>query len=186
MIATLPEPEISHDAIAIEKVYREHYATVLRAAYRITGNWSDAEDVLQTVFLRLVRRSSSQTDSEPEAAPANLGGYLYRSAINGALDTIRVRQENRNVALADVAEPASTAPSPDRTRMSNEAGAWLRLALARLHPRSAEMFALRYLEGLANPEIAKLMKTSQAVVAVTLYRTRRKLETDYRIHTTRK
>ena len=175
MSAAVGEPEISHDAIAIEKVYREHHAPILRAAYRITGDWSDAEDVLQTVFLRLVRRASG-------AAPVNLGSYLYRSAVNGALDTLRMRQENRNVALDDAAELASTTPLPDRTQISGEAGAWFRLALARLHPRTAEMFALRYLEGLSNPEIAKLMKTSQAVVAVTLYRTRRKLETDYRTH----
>lgn len=188
--AAVGEPEISHDAIAIEKVYREHHAPILRAAYRITGDWSDAEDVLQTVFLRLVRRSAGQADHlraiPGQAAPVNLGSYLYRSAVNGALDTLRMRQENRNVALDDAAELASTTPLPDRTQISGEAGAWFRLALARLHPRTAEMFALRYLEGLSNPEIAKLMRTSQAVVAVTLYRTRRKLETDYRTHIQKK
>ena len=180
--AAVGEPEISHDAIAIEKVFREHHAPILRAAYRITGNWSDAEDVLQTVFLRLVRRASGQA-APGQAAPANLGSYLYRSAVNGALDTLRMRQENRSVALEDAAELASTDALPDRAQISGEAGTWFRQALTRLHPRTAEMFALRYLEGLANPEIAKLMKTSQAVVAVTLYRTRRKLETDYRTHT---
>jgi RNA polymerase sigma-70 factor (ECF subfamily) len=53
---------------------------------------------------------------------------------------------------------------------------WLRRELATLNPRTAEMFALRYLEGLDNPEIAQMMNTSQAVVAVTLHRTRARLK----------
>ena len=179
MSAAVGEPEISHDAIVIEQVFREHHAPILRAAYRITGDWSDAEDVLQTVFLRLLRRHAGEAGPAP-AAPDNLGSYLYRSAINGALDTLRMRQDNRNVALEDAAELASADPLPDRAQVSGEAGVWFRQALARLHPRTAEMFALRYLEGHSNPEIARLMKTSQAVVAVTLFRTRRKLEAEYR------
>ena len=39
----------------LEQIYLEHKDLVFRAAYRVTGNLSDAEDVLQTVFLRLVR-----------------------------------------------------------------------------------------------------------------------------------
>ena len=40
----------------LERLYREHHARVFRAAYRVTGDATDAEDVLQTVFLRLARR----------------------------------------------------------------------------------------------------------------------------------
>jgi RNA polymerase sigma factor (sigma-70 family) len=57
---------------------------------------------------------------------------------------------------------------------------WLRRALAELSPRTAEMFVLRYIEGMDNPEIARSMNTSQAVVAVTLHRVRTKLKKDLR------
>ena len=40
----------------LEPIYRQHSKAVLRAAYRVTGNADDAEDALQTVFLRLARR----------------------------------------------------------------------------------------------------------------------------------
>ena len=40
---------------ALDDLYRQHHAMVFRTAYRITGNAADAEDVLQTVFLRMVR-----------------------------------------------------------------------------------------------------------------------------------
>ena len=42
---------------SLEAIFREHHGAVYRAAYRITGNAADAEDVLQTVFTRLLRRN---------------------------------------------------------------------------------------------------------------------------------
>jgi RNA polymerase sigma-70 factor (ECF subfamily) len=66
--------------------------------------------------------------------------------------------------------------SPERALSSLEIKNWLRRELVTLNPRAAEMFVLRYLEGLDNPEIARTMNTSQAVVAVTLHRTRARLK----------
>ena len=48
-------------------------------------------------------------------------------------------------------------------------------ALSRLNPRAAEVFALRYFEGLDNREIARILGTSWSSVAVTLHRTRVRL-----------
>jgi RNA polymerase sigma factor (sigma-70 family) len=52
----------------------------------------------------------------------------------------------------------------------------LRVAVAQLHPTAAEMFSLRYFEGYDNAEVAKLMDTSEGTVAVTLHRTRTRLQ----------
>ena len=41
-----------------ERMFQEYHGLVYRAAYRITGNAEDAEDVLQTLFLRLLRRDT--------------------------------------------------------------------------------------------------------------------------------
>jgi RNA polymerase sigma-70 factor (ECF subfamily) len=66
--------------------------------------------------------------------------------------------------------------SPDTSLRVKELRAWLRLAVSELAPRAAEMFTLRYLEELGNREIAALMGTSQAVVAVTLHQARSRLK----------
>ena len=50
---------VSGPAIGLEQVFREHHGRVFRAAYRVTGNPSDAEDVMQTVFMRLARQGWS-------------------------------------------------------------------------------------------------------------------------------
>ena len=52
----------------------------------------------------------------------------------------------------------------------------------RLNPRIAEMFSLRFFEGKDNPEIARLLKTTPGTVAVTLSRTRDRLEKEYRAY----
>ena len=155
----------------LEAVFHEHHRRVFRAAYRITGSAQDAEDVLQTVFLRLAQQNAGA------AAPSNPSSYLYRAAVNAALDLLRTRRAPANVALDDVSAELSTdaALGPEKMHEAAEIRAWLRGALARLHPRAAEMFALRYLEGYANHEIAAILGASRFTVAVTLHRTRQKL-----------
>ncbi len=162
----------------LEQIFRDHHALVFRAAYRITGNVDDAEDVLQSVFLRLMKRDSG---AEPVG---NMASFLHRSAVNAALDLMRSRQNVRNIPL-DTLEPVLAEPahrSPDRVHTSGEVREWLRGALARLNPRIAEMFMLRFFDGKENPEIAKLMNTTPGTVAVTLSRTRDRLEKEYQAY----
>ena len=142
---------------------------MFRTAYRITGNAADAEDVLQTVFLRMLHRSASAEKLQSEE------GYFRRAAVNAALDILRSRQSDRTVELIDL--PGGEAP--------NET-ADLRRALAQaistLEPRSAEVFTLRFLEGFTNPQIAAMLGISQVLVAVIVHRTRRQLRKELGAH----
>jgi len=160
----------SDDVSGLERIFLEHQGRVFRAAYRITGNAQDAEDVLQTVFLRLARREGG----EP---PRNLPSYLYRAAINAALDVLRARKQPESVALEDVqgSLPECPGSGPEGRQEAGELRDRLRRALARLGPRSAEVFALRYLEDYDNREIARMLGTSRLTIAVTLHRARFRL-----------
>jgi RNA polymerase sigma-70 factor (ECF subfamily) len=162
----------------LERIFRENHAMVFRAAYRVTGNATDAEDVLQTVFLRMLKR-------DPEAEPVgNMASFLHRSAVNAALDLMRARQNVRNIPLDELEPVLADSPhrSPERSQNSSEIRDWLRSALARLNPRIAEMFTLRFFEGKENPEIARLLNTTPGTVAVTLSRTRDRLQKEYRAY----
>lgn len=160
--ATLPLTGLS-------QLFAEHHRRVLRAAYRITGSMADAEDVAQAVFLRL---------AGTDAPVANAGSYLYRAAINGALDLLRQRKAAQTESLENAAyvAAAGSGSSPEREASSKQLGALLRVAIGELPQRAAEMFVLRYVEDLGNREIAALMGTSQAVVAVTLFNARSRLK----------
>lgn len=156
--------------LELEEVFRAENASVLRAAFRITGSLADAEDVAQSIFLRLARGGLDSARIE------SVGSYLRRAAVNAALDLLRSRQLRGQVPIEQAASVLSSSqPSPERTRASAELRQRFRSALSKLHPRAAEMFALRYLEGFDNREIARAMRTSQAVVAVTLHRARSRL-----------
>jgi RNA polymerase sigma-70 factor (ECF subfamily) len=150
-------------------LFVEHHRRVLKAAFRITGNMADAEDVTQAVFLRLARA---------DGPVANAGSYLYRAAINGALDLLRRRKiaQAEPLESAEYARAAGAGSSPEAEASGRELGALLRIAISELPPRVAEMFILRYVEEHGNREIATLMGTSQAVVAVTLYNARSRLK----------
>jgi RNA polymerase sigma-70 factor (ECF subfamily) len=145
-------------------MYEAHHNMVFRTAHRVTGNAADAEDVLQTVFLRLLRRdpaSSAEIDN-PES-------YLRRSAVNAALDVVRSRRASNTLETENL--PASGSCTELRELRDS-----LRRALSKLPERTAEMFALRFFEGYTNPEIAKMMGISQIVVAVTVHRARKRLQ----------
>jgi RNA polymerase sigma-70 factor (ECF subfamily) len=147
-------------------MFEECHGLVFRTAYRITGNAADAEDVLQAVFLRLLRRDRSAEPLE------NAESYLRRAAINASLDVVRSRQDRATVPLDE--SPPGVAGDQQDLRES------LRRALATLNPKPAELFALRFFEGYSNPEIARMLGMSQVHVAVLLHRTRKQLQKEIR------
>ena len=79
----------------LENLFRAHHDRVFRTAHRITGSAADAEDVLQTIFLRLATRRENYDLSE------NPGAYLSRAAVNASLDLMRSRTRAKSVGLED-------------------------------------------------------------------------------------
>lgn len=153
----------------LEQLYLAHHERVFRAAYRITGSTSDAEDVLQTVFLRILRNQPALLSVD------DAGNYLYRAGLNAAVDVVRARRAAASEPLPEEGPPERSW-KPDRAHHSPELRDRLRDAVAQLHPTAAEMFALRYFEGYDNAEVARLMDTTEGTVAVTLHRTRARLQ----------
>jgi RNA polymerase sigma-70 factor (ECF subfamily) len=158
----------------IEVLFHEHHERVFRVAYRVTGSYSDAEDVLQTVFLRLLRLWPAREQ------PADAGSYLHRAAVNAALDLVRARRAERTVALEEAAELPGGGASPERSHEDRERKERLRRVVAGLPRRAAEMFVLRYFEGRSLAEVARALDTSRGVVAVTLFRARSRLRRELR------
>jgi RNA polymerase sigma-70 factor (ECF subfamily) len=158
-------------ALELEDLFQAHHGRVFRTAQRITGSAADAEDVLQTVFLRLVKgQEDYDLSRNPEA-------YLSRAAINASLDLLRSRTRSKAVALDDVNTEslASGFRNPELAHADRELQTLVRQAVARLGKTAGEMFVLRYYEGFDNKEIAVLLNTSPLVVGVVLHRARTKL-----------
>jgi RNA polymerase sigma-70 factor (ECF subfamily) len=166
-IAALPSARGVTLTSEIEVLFRDHHELIYRTAYSVTGSKPDAEDVLQTIFLRLLPRGL------PPDHVQNPAGYLYRAAVNVSLDIVRNRRrrnpEGRERTLVSV-HPALQRPDTERE--------WrVREALAQLNPRAVEIVVLRYVHDYRDAEIAKMLGTSRGAIAVTLFRARVRLRT---------
>jgi len=165
---------LSQDPKSLETLFRDQHDRVFRTAYRVTGSAADAEDVLQTVFLRLARGPES-----PAIGP-NPQAYFTRAAINASLDLLRSRKRANAVGIDDVENRASLSAfvskqNPETHQQDRELRKLVCDAVSKLGPTAGQMFALRYFEGFDNGEIAQVMGTSALVVGVTLHRARARL-----------
>ncbi len=155
-----------------ERIFNENQTLVYRVAYRITGSNEDAEDVLQTLFLRLLRREIlPDMERNPKA-------YMHRAAINIALDIVKLRA--RNVSTGNIEDHLPHNASPTDRLPAFRIQDWLRDALGELNPRAAEIFVLKHIEGYDNAEIAKMLGTSRGTIAVLLFRARARLKKSVR------
>jgi RNA polymerase sigma-70 factor (ECF subfamily) len=159
-LSTMPSTSVTPGFAAL---YARHYEAVFRAALRVTGDPADAEDVLQTVFLRVL----AQTDQDEAARrPA---AYFRRAAVNAAVDLLRRRTAHGETAYEDAAAHAG-AESPLLLKER------LRRAVATLPGDDATLFLLRHVEGLSNDELASLFQIEKNNVAVRLHRIRLRLQ----------
>jgi RNA polymerase sigma-70 factor (ECF subfamily) len=165
---------LEDSAQTVESLFHQHNQRVFRTAYRVTGSAADAEDVLQTVFLRVSR------GQEAAATAENTEAYFCRAAVNASLDLLRRRKRSKADAFDDLEGEASVANfvaarNPETEHEDRELRKLIREAVAKLGDTAGQMFALRYFEGYGNGEIAQMMNTSALVVGVTLHRARARL-----------
>jgi RNA polymerase sigma-70 factor (ECF subfamily) len=165
-IDELPIPMPSTAPVAeFSELYERNYQAVFRAALRVTGNLADAEDVLQTVFLRVMARGGDVPDVEMPAA------YFRRAAVNAAVDVLRRREFRAESAYDTQAPHAAVQPS----LLLKER---LRRALATLDSDDASLFLLRHVEGLSIDELAVMFRMEKNNVSVRLHRIRHRLQTE--------
>ncbi len=165
-IDELPFPMPSTTPVAgFAELYERHYEAVFRAALRVTGNPADAEDVLQTVFLRLLAGSGGVEDVGLPAA------YFRRAAVNAAVDVLRRREVRGESVYDNQAQHAASQPP----LLLKER---LRRALGILDSEDASLFLLRHVEGLSIEELAGLFLIEKNNVAVRLHRIRLRLQAE--------
>jgi RNA polymerase sigma factor (sigma-70 family) len=162
-------PEMTGEPLPQEfaDLFEAHYVLVFRTAYGVTGRVEDAEDVVQTVFLRLLQRE------RPPDFLKNPKGYLYRAAVNLSLTIVQRRQRR---AVAEASEELAVSVPARASSRAEEVHRQLYDAIAQLKPKAASILILRYLHNYSDAEIAALLGTSRGVIAVTLYRSRARLK----------
>jgi RNA polymerase sigma-70 factor (ECF subfamily) len=160
---------VTSDSVQYEEIFKDYAPLVYRTAYGMTGSHEDSEDVLQTVFLGLLRREV------PPALTRNPEAYFYRAAVNMSLNAIRSRRRRRIVDDEEALERAK----PDDP-FTPEYSEWLHRqlyeAIADLNPDHAEILILRYMHNKSDADIAKMFSVSRGTIAVKLFRSRMRLK----------
>jgi RNA polymerase sigma-70 factor (ECF subfamily) len=178
------------DSVAVARVLRgegdayrmlveRHSRFVFRLAFRITGNESDAEDVVQDAFLRAFK-SLHLYDSR-----ATFSTWLHRIAANCALDVVRKRSRRMETVVSDwkddegaheiLPQVPSTGPGTDRIVYSSQVRDRVEVAMEELSPLERSAFVLRHCEGSSIDEVSSALGVSENAAKQSIFRAVQKL-----------
>ena len=162
---------IAGDADAFGLLVERHSRSVFRLVYRITGNESDAEEVVQEAFLRAfreIRRYESR---------ATFGTWIGTIAANCALDVVRRRKRFVSSDAEETTLPPAVceAPGPDREANSRRIGELIEQTMRQLSLQERTAFALRHYEGMAIETISRELGLSENATKQSIFRAVQKL-----------
>jgi len=142
--------------------FRKYGDLVLKTAYCCVGNYSEAEDITQEVFLTLHAKPQQFHDEE------HMKAWLLRAAINRGKNYRKSWKQKRRLALEDVRE-LSAEDTSERDRI-------LKQAVFSLPEKYAAVLFLHYYEGYTIKEIAHIIGKKENTVGSLLRRGREKLK----------
>lgn len=138
------------DMSAFAEIYRRYGNACFQLAVRIHGQRSQAEDMVQEIFLKMMQRIRSYRGDAP------FGAWLKRLGVNACIDALRRQRHSGDVDLDSMLLRATdSAPEP-----ADQVDAWS--LLGRLPPRARAIVVLHELEGYTHAELATMFKQSES------------------------
>jgi RNA polymerase sigma factor (sigma-70 family) len=160
----LKESSAEHwDEANFRAIFQQHYTRIVDILVRLLGDRERADDVANDVFWRLYRQPTLQTDG-------NVGGWLYRTATNLGVDTLRMsgrRRQREDAASRMAQENIQAGPLDDLLR--EERCRRVRQVLSLLKPAQAQLLILRS-AGLSYKEIADTLEMKATSIGTMLNR----------------
>ncbi len=157
------------DLDAFDELIRRHQQTAWRIAHRFLGDPTEAEDVAQDAFLRILAAAPRY---KPSAA---FPTYLYRVIARICIDSTR---KKRPVFTNTLPETVDSSPDPATALVQKDRDVLIRKALDTLPARQRMAVVLKYYEGLSYGEIARAMGTTVKAVERLLGRARTALKSN--------
>jgi RNA polymerase sigma-70 factor (ECF subfamily) len=167
---------VSDRARQFEGLIRETSRQAYALAYRLTGNATEAEDLVQEAYVRAYRFFDKYDDTLPFLS------WLYRIISNTHIDLIRRKGRLRTTSLDtpgsesasgwDVADSESTA---ERNMLDQALDEPLQQALLAMNDDFRTAVLLADVEGMAYEEVAEVMNTSVGTVRSRIHRGRKQL-----------
>jgi RNA polymerase sigma-70 factor (ECF subfamily) len=163
-------------AILFDRLMEETHRQAYGVAFRLTGNRSEAEDLLQETYLRAYRFFYRYDSAMPFAS------WLYRIMTNLHIDQMRKKKRFKLISLDDrtndeeiqVADPGG---QTDLNLMDDTLAEPLQLALRATNADFRMAVILADIEGLSYEEIAEIMESSVGTVRSRIHRGRKQIRT---------
>jgi len=167
-IVNAPSEVVEDAAFDFEATFRAQYEHVARVIVRVVKDPARAEELAVEVFLKFWRTARAQGE--------NAEGWLYRTAVRKGLDELRHRtRRTRYEQMLGFGKPV---PTPEDVRSAAEEQARVRLVLAVLQPRQAELLVLKS-HGLSYDELAEVLELNPASVGTLLSRSQDAFRKEY-------
>jgi RNA polymerase sigma-70 factor (ECF subfamily) len=157
---------------AFEMLVRRHEKTIFNLVYRMLGDYDEAAEVSQEVFLSAYRAIGQFRGD------ANFSTWLYRIALNHTSTRRKtlIRRQQRNVAIEDTEPVRDLQPGPAETMEKKEIRERVQRALNSLEPDDATVILLRDLQDIPYEEVARLLEIPVGTVKSRLHRARQALK----------
>ena len=161
-------------AAAFRLLVDRHSPSAWRLAWRLTGDATEAEDLVQEGFARLWKQAASwQARQGGQAGQAGAGAFLQRVITNLAIDRSR---RKRPEPVAEVPDHADPAPLADALLETADLSTRIQACVASLPDRQRAAIVLTYWEGLTGPMAAEVMELSPKAFESLLVRARASLK----------
>jgi len=162
---------------ALENVFRAQYPRLISVLARVTSDRAQAEELASEAFCKLAKRPVLFRPGN------NLEGWLYRAAMNLALDTLKAgtrrRRHEEAAAVESVRVAAKSSDTPLDEILRAEQQRNVRTVLAGLKPVCARLLLLRN-AGFSYRELAQILEMNPASIGKMLLRSMLEFEQKYR------
>jgi RNA polymerase sigma-70 factor (ECF subfamily) len=158
------------DAAAFDRLVEDHRARVTGLAFRLLGWTDEVEDVVQDVFLTVLK------NTRKFRGESGLSTWLTAITVNTCRKRGR-KQQLRQRLLAHLGgrRRSALAPAADASAADRETFTGVRDAVRALPSRDREVIVLRYLEQMSVDRIGEVLGVSKNAVEVRLSRARQRL-----------
>jgi RNA polymerase sigma-70 factor (ECF subfamily) len=141
-----------------EDLYARYFVPVFRYIRLRVNDHALAEDLVQTVFLKVFK---TEAMTRPKSPPLP---YFFAVARNTVIDFWRKKKEVRLDELSDAEEIAALSDTPHDKVLRNETKNEVQAALAEITDEQRDALVLKFINDFSNKEIAEIMGKSEDAV----------------------
>ena len=156
----------ARDADAFGELYERYVDRIYNYIYYRVANVHDAEDLTARVFYRALAHIDEYRD---RGAP--FAAWLYRIAHNLVANWHRDRSRRHDIRLDDIGDLAERGDGPEHLAERGDEARVLLSAMGVLPAERQQLLILKFVDGLSNVEIARVMGRTEGAVKSLYHRT---------------